>query len=363
MRNSRIHTVFGRLLSLTLSLVMVIGMMTLPGGAISTVQATINPDLNVVIDGQKRTFYNAQGQQVHPVVYNGTTYLPVRAIGELMGKNVDWNQNTLTATIGGPRQTAAVKGTPDVNPAKQTITAELRDDFTIIVDGSVRTFTDANGKTVYPLLYQGSNYLPLRAIGTLMGKTVAWNQTTQTATLSNGGGTVTDADTFGQGGTQSGNQGGILSLGQAKQKALAHAGLSASQVTFVEQKPDWDKGRQVYDIEFHTADYKEYDYEIDAITGAVLDYDYDAEFYNPPKTPGQGTTTGQGSTTTITADKAKQIALAKVSGATAANVVKCKLDRDDGIQVYEIEIRVGRMEYEFEINAVTGAILSMDIDD
>ena len=70
---------------------------------------------------------------------------------------------------------------------------------------------------------------------------------------------------------------------------MAHAGLSASQVTFVRAYLDWDDGRYVYDVEFYTSDYKEYDYEIDAYTGAVLSYDYDADYYtvllSPPPVP------------------------------------------------------------------------------
>ena len=75
---------------------------------------------------------------------------------------------------------------------------------------------------------------------------------------------------------------------------------------------------------------------------------------------------GNGSSGTATQDgligeaKAKQIALAKApSGAT---VVKCKLDRDDGRYVYEIEMRSGNMEYECDINAVTGVIIDWDAD-
>ena len=81
------------------------------------------------------------------------------------------------------------------------ITAELHPDFTITVDGVKRTFTDAQGNAVYPMLYQGTNYLPVRAIGELMGKSVSWNGATRTITLS-GGSQVTDADSFGPNNSQ-----------------------------------------------------------------------------------------------------------------------------------------------------------------
>ena len=39
------------------------------------VTAYLSPDLSIVVDGSYRTFYNAVGQEVHPILYGGTTYL------------------------------------------------------------------------------------------------------------------------------------------------------------------------------------------------------------------------------------------------------------------------------------------------
>ena len=41
---------------------------------------------------------------------------------------------------------------------------------------------------------------------------------------------------------------------------------------------------------------------------------------------------------------------------------KCKLDSDDGRWEYEIEFYAGGYEYEFEIDALNGTILSYDKD-
>lgn len=68
-------------------------------------------------------------------------------------------------------------------PAIEMISAELRPDLTIIIDGKNQTFQDANGKQVYPVMYEGTTYLPLRAIGGIMGKAVAWDGETQTVTI------------------------------------------------------------------------------------------------------------------------------------------------------------------------------------
>lgn len=75
------------------------------------------------------------------------------------------------------------------------VQAELRPDVKVTIDGQQQSFTDVNGNPVYPLLYNGSTYLPIRAIGNIMGKTVTWDERTNTVGLdSNDTANITDAD-------------------------------------------------------------------------------------------------------------------------------------------------------------------------
>lgn len=69
---------------------------------VSTIQAELHKDLTIIVDGEKQTFQDANGAIVYPIMYNGTTYLPVRAIGGLMGKNVGWDGATQTITLKAP---------------------------------------------------------------------------------------------------------------------------------------------------------------------------------------------------------------------------------------------------------------------
>ena len=139
---------------------------------------------------------------------------------------------------------------------------------------------------------------------------------------------------------------------RAQEIALAHAGLTASQVTFVRSRLDYERGRQCYEVEFYTAGFTEYDYEIDASTGEILSYDFDAEGYVPPAA----------GSTAITADQAMQIALAEVPGAGASDIWEFEVDMDDGRLEYEGTIYYSGMEYEFTIDGYSGAIRGWEVE-
>ena len=187
---------------------------------------------------------------------------------------------------------------------------------------------------------------------TASNNNTAGNTTPDTNTA---GSSNTNNNTSNNTSSGTGTASAALTADQAKDKALAHAGLKKSQVTFVKSKLDWDDGRQVYDVEFYTSDYKEYDYEIDASTGEVVSYDFDAEGYAPPAT-------GNGQSGTITADQAKEKALSQVPGATVSDIREFETDYDDGRLQYEGKIYYNGMEYEFEIDGYSGAIRNWDAE-
>lgn len=148
-----------------------------------------------------------------------------------------------------------------------------------------------------------------------------------------------------------------IGVEKAKTIALNDAGLKESDVRFVKAKLDKDDGRKTYDIEFYKGN-KEYDYEIDAVSGQILEKDTDIEGYSIPKNAPE-----KQNTSLIGLKKAKDIAL-KDAGLKSKNVkfVKETLDYDDGIEIYDIEFYSGNKEYDYEIDARSGKILEKDME-
>ncbi len=216
-----------------------------------------------------------------------------------------------------------------------------------------------------------------------------------------------------------------IGIEAAKQIALADAKVALKDVTFIKAELDNEDGRAVYEIEFYSGNV-EYDYNIDALSGEIISNDFDIEDYSiptqsavapqqtaaapaptqsqtaaptaaptqsaaPTPAPTQPQTTAPtpaptqpqtaaptpaptaaptpaptqpAAPSTISAEKAKQIALSH-AGVGGASFIKVELDTDDGVQVYEIEFKVGNVEYEYDINAISGEIISSksEVDD
>lgn len=96
------------------------------------------------------------------------------------------------------------------------------------------------------------------------------------------GGASGNSGNSGNSGSSQGGASSSITVDEAKQIALNHAGVSADEATFVEAKQDYDDGRLQYEIEFIVPSgnaYKEYGYEIAASDGSILGYDHDIEGY------------------------------------------------------------------------------------
>ena len=139
----------------------------------------------------------------------------------------------------------------------------------------------------------------------------------------------------------------------AQKIALEHAGVKATDATITKSKLDYEGRRQVYEIEWYAGG-KKYDYEIAVDTGEILSSAYDEKT--------SGWSVSNSSNVTVSEADAKQTALARVSGATEKDIYEWQFDYDDGRPEYEGKIIYGGTEYDFTIDASSGAVIEWEAE-
>ena len=172
------------------------------------------------------------------------------------------------------------------------------------------------------------------------------------------------------------NKGSKITLDEAKKIALNHANLTSKEVSFINAEADMDNGVEFYDIEFYNNN-KEYDYEISAADGKIIEYDYDVEGYgesanvsnnnvanNNQNTNKPNTNTNSNtSSNKISADKAKKIALNHANlTSNQVSYIQVEADFDDYTPSYDVEFYYNNVEYSYEINANDGNIINFEKD-
>ena len=164
---------------------------------------------------------------------------------------------------------------------------------------------------------------------------------------------------------QSGAQAAYVDMETAKAAALSAAQVETADASFTKVELERDDGVAYYEVDFTDAAGQRYEYAVDALTGTVIAGTGGTGI----QAAAQGNSPAQGSTAAangqISEDEAKRIALedAGVAEADTASL-RVNLDRDDGVQVYDVEFYVAstNTEYDYEINAADGSIRSMDYD-
>lgn len=136
----------------------------------------------------------------------------------------------------------------------------------------------------------------------------------------------------------------MISIAEAKQIALAQV-YGGGWVESVELERD--DGKVYYEVEIEAKDW-EYEIEVDAYTGKILDIEKERERNGRRHQADY-----------ITLEQAVEIALEKAPG----RVKEVERDRDDGRVYFEIEIDTKHGEVEIEIDARTGNIISVEYDD
>lgn len=148
--------------------------------------------------------------------------------------------------------------------------------------------------------------------------------------------------------------------------AEQYAGTTALDSVTAEVDSELDESPAHYEVELHTA-WGEFEYLVDAYTGKVISGQKDllttASTPNATTKPSDQKPDPSGTVQDIGYAKAKSIALnhAGVSENKAYDM-EIELDDEDGTLVYEVEFKSGGMEYSYEINAASGAILKHETE-
>ena len=142
--------------------------------------------------------------------------------------------------------------------------------------------------------------------------------------------------------------------------AAAFGKASTAKMAYSAVDPELDESPAHYEVEIKSQTGEEFEYKIDAYTGAILESKREAADGTevPVVQPSKPAASGD-----IGYAKAKSIALnhAGVSENKAYDM-DIELDDEDGRLVYEVEFKSGNMEYSYEINAATGAILKHEAE-
>lgn len=148
-------------------------------------------------------------------------------------------------------------------------------------------------------------------------------------------------------------------IGETKVKAILDTKVAGATITKLNL--EMDDGRVEYDGEMYLGKL-DYDFTIDAKTGAILKWTTEARSdatssatVNPVVSTSAAITTASGAAVAITdLDAAKAIALKRVDGAT---ITKLELSKDDGRTQYDGEMVLANIKYTFKIDAATGVFM------
>ncbi len=97
-------------------------------------------DIKVAVNGTLFALKDVSGNTVEPFIYNGTTYLPLRAVGEAVGYAVNWDNETSTVNL-----TDAADG----NTGNENATGEIADDDALNLIDTYAPYDSTPGKVTW----------------------------------------------------------------------------------------------------------------------------------------------------------------------------------------------------------------------
>ena len=181
-----------RILSVILAVTILSACLGVTAGAelrLESRSITVNTGVKINVDGAEFIPVDSEGVPVEVFLYNGTTYLPVRGISNLFGLGIEWDNETKSVYLGARGGVTLPKysGTADLSTSPFAFESKTITVFTgasIYYNDEYFVPTGSDGEVVDVFLYNGTTYLPVRAISNLMSAEIDWDQANKTVLLS-----------------------------------------------------------------------------------------------------------------------------------------------------------------------------------
>lgn len=164
-----------------------------------------------------------------------------------------------------------------------------------------------------------------------------------------------------------------ISIEKVKELAFKHSKVEPKDARITKIKLDKENKKFFYEMEFFT-EKRKYEYNIDADTGKILSYSQkvreivsntvniekpemldvkmnedENKIFNPLKY--------------ISEDEVKEIIIKRITGSKKENIIRLKLDDDDGKIIYEGRMVYQNTEYNFKLDALTGEVISWEVNE
>lgn len=131
------------LLTVALALALGAGIGAVAASNNETISALLNRDISVVYNGVKQSFADANGKTVYPISYNGSTYLPVRAVSGLLDLPIAYDAPTDTITMGtAERQPTNVVSLKNSGANKFSWIINDKSELSIVGSDATQTYTN-----------------------------------------------------------------------------------------------------------------------------------------------------------------------------------------------------------------------------
>ena len=149
----------------------------------------LNKQVSIVYEGKTMAFYDANGTRVFPLTYNGSTYLPIRALSALFDTKIKWDAQERAIYLGeGEISKACAKETKERSEGVVTnVDAVINGNLKVYCNGQFQLFFDANNNDILPISYNDTTYLPVRALSQLFNKRIDWDDSKKEITIANSG--------------------------------------------------------------------------------------------------------------------------------------------------------------------------------